>query len=227
MAKVKPVKEKKEFEERIIQVRRVTKVVKGGKNLSFRCLVVIGDKKGKVGVGLGKAREVAEAVRKALEQAKKSLVTVPIVRGTVPHRMDAKYKAVELFLAPASAGTGILAGGSVRAVLELAGYTDVLTKLKRSTNPVGAVYGTFEALQAMRTSESVSLLRGKTVFPFFMPRTGKQTVESEIPVQIADSIVGSSAESDTSTSVNPNKDKASSSSSEKPSKSPKVSSKPK
>ncbi|GEM_PF-160300 len=186
MAKVKPVKEKKEFEERIIQVRRVTKVVKGGKNLSFRTLVVIGNKKGKVGVGLGKAREVAEAVRKALEQAKKSLIEVPIVRGTVPHRLTKKFKAIQLFIAPASEGTGVLAGGSVRAVLELAGYTDVLTKLQKSTNPVGAVFATFEALQDMRTGEQISLLRGKLVRSSFLPRVKKSTGVEDVATTSAE-----------------------------------------
>jgi len=156
-------KKQREFEERVIQVVRVTKVVKGGKKMSFRALVVVGNRNSKVGVGLGKAAEVSEAVRKAIDKAKKSLITVPIINETIPHRVDVKYKAVRLFLGPAAPGTGVIAGGGVRAVLELSGIKNVLSKLTESTNALNSVYAAFEALLSLRTAQDVSLARGRQI----------------------------------------------------------------
>lgn len=156
-------KKQKEFEERVLQVSRVSKVTKGGKKLSFRALVVVGDQRSRVGIGLGKAAEVSEAVRKAVQQARKELITVPIINETIPHRVDFAWKSVRLFLGPASPGTGVIAGGGVRSVLELAGIKNVLSKLTQSTNILNSVYATIAALQSLQTAEQTSQLRDKTI----------------------------------------------------------------
>jgi small subunit ribosomal protein S5 len=146
----------KEFEERVVVINRVTKVVKGGRRFRFAALVVVGDKKGRVGFGTGKANEVPDAIKKAIEDAKKNLIRVPIVNGTtIPHAIMGRYGAGEVFLRPASEGTGVIAGGSVRAVLELAGITDVLSKSIGSRTP------TVKALGELTTLEKVAKLRGK------------------------------------------------------------------
>ncbi len=154
---------KKEFEEVVVQVSRVAKVVKGGKKLGFRSLVVIGNHKGKVGIGLGKAAEVSESVRKSIDHAKKNIIQISIINDTIPHRVNFKYKAVRLFLSPAAPGTGVIAGGAVRAVLELSGIKNVLSKLSKSTNAINCVYATYEALRSMKTAQSISQLRDKNI----------------------------------------------------------------
>lgn len=156
-------KPKKEFEERVVQVARVAKVVKGGKKLHFRSVVVIGNHKGKVGIGIGKAAEVSESVRKAMEKAHKNIIEVSIINDTIPHRLNFKWKAVRLFLGPAAPGTGVIAGGGVRSVLELAGIKNVLSKLTKSTNALSSVHATFEALRSLRTAEDISELRGRQI----------------------------------------------------------------
>ena len=151
------------FEETVVRVNRVAKVVKGGKRFSFSALVVVGDRKGKVGFAIGKAGEVPEAIRKAVEQAKKNLVTVPMVEKTIPHVVNMTVGSAKVLLKPAAPGTGVIAGGSMRAVLELAGIHDILCKSLGSNNPINVVLATFHALKSLKTAEQVAQLRGKTV----------------------------------------------------------------
>jgi small subunit ribosomal protein S5 len=151
------------FEETVVRVNRVAKVVKGGKRFSFSALVVVGDRKGKVGYAIGKAGEVPEAIRKAVEQAKKAAINVPMIEKTIPHEVHHEVGAASVLLRPAAPGTGVIAGGSMRAVLELAGIHDILTKCLGTTNPINVVMATIEALRSLKTAEQVAALRGKTV----------------------------------------------------------------
>jgi small subunit ribosomal protein S5 len=141
--------------ERVVRISRVAKVVKGGRHLSFNAVVVVGDSAGHVGIGMGKADAVPDAVRKGAAKARKNLITVPLKANTIPHEVIAKYGASEVMLKPAAPGTGIIAGGSVRAVVELAGVKDILTKLRHSTNPVNAVQAAFKGLSMLRDQEVV------------------------------------------------------------------------
>ena len=152
-----------EFEERVVAINRVTKVVKGGRTLRFAALVVIGNRKGQVGFGTGKATEVPDAIKKAIENAKKNIINVAIVNSTIPHLTVGTYGAGEVLLRPAAPGTGVVAGGPVRAVVELAGITDILSKSLGSKTPINVVRATVEGLKNLHTVEAVAARRGKTV----------------------------------------------------------------
>lgn len=152
------------LKERIIYVNRVSKVVAGGKRFSFNAIAIVGDEHGHVGYGMGKAREVPEAARKAVEKAKKNIIRVPIVGGgTIPHPVQGKFCSSVVLLKPATPGTGVIAGGAVRTILELAGIKNVLSKSLRSTNPHNLVKATFLALKQLRTIEEIAKERGKKV----------------------------------------------------------------
>ena len=155
-------KEVKLYEERVVSIGRVTKVVKGGRRFSFSALVVVGDRKGKVGFGTGKAGEVPDAIKKAIEDAKKNIIIVPIKGTTIPHSVTGKYGAGKVFLRPAAEGTGVIAGGPVRAVVELSGIEDVLSKSLGSNTPINIVRATVEGLKSLRNVETVAQMRGLT-----------------------------------------------------------------
>ena len=156
-------REPKLYEERVVNINRVTKVVKGGRRFRFSALVVIGDKKGKVGFGTGKAQEVPDAIKKAIEDAKRNLVKVPMYNKTIPHLVTGKFGAGEVLLKPAVSGTGVIAGGPVRAVVELAGIEDILSKSLGSQTPINIIRATFDAIATLRTAEQVARTRGLTV----------------------------------------------------------------
>ena len=161
--KVVAAEEQPEFEERVVAINRVTKVVKGGKHMRFAALVVIGDKKGNVGFGTGKASEVPDAIKKAVESAKKNVMSVSIVNNTIPHQVTGVFGAGRVVLRPAAPGTGVIAGGPVRAVVELAGITDILSKSLGSATPINVVRATVEGLKSLETVEQVAARRGLTV----------------------------------------------------------------
>lgn len=160
MAKKEFKEQETVFEEKVVAINRVTKVVKGGRRFRFSALVVVGDRKGHVGFGTGKAQEVPEAIKKAVENAKKNLIKVPIVGTTVPHEITGTFGAGKVFFKPASEGTGVIAGGAVRIIFELAGINDVLSKTLGSRTPINMVRATFNGLETLRTAEDVAKLRG-------------------------------------------------------------------
>ncbi len=152
-----------EFKEKLVAINRVTKVVKGGRNFRFAALVVVGDEKGRVGAGIGKAAEISEAIRKGVDKAKKSLITVPLKGTSIPHDTIGRFGTGKVVLLPAPEGTGVIAGGAARAVLELAGVRDIRTKSYGTSNRINMVRATLEGLKQIRTAEQIARLRGKSV----------------------------------------------------------------
>ncbi len=158
-----PRKEVSEFDKQVVQVRRVQKVVKGGRTLRFSALVVVGDRKGRVGIGIGKSKEVSAAIEKATTVAKKNIVNIPIVNDTIPHNTTGKFSATSILLLPAPEGTGVIAGGSARAVIELAGIKNIVTKRHGSSNKMNCVKATMDGLLSLKTKEEIARRRGKAV----------------------------------------------------------------
>lgn len=156
-----------EFKDRLVAVNRVTKVTKGGRTFSFSAIVVVGNENGVVGYGLGKAKEVSAAIQKGIDDAKKNLIRVPVLKGTIPHAQEGKYSGAEVFMKPAAPGTGVIAGGAMRAVLESVGIKDVLAKSKGASNPHSVVKATFNALAAIRDPYSVAQVRGVSLDKVF------------------------------------------------------------
>ncbi|NLI54952.1 MAG: 30S ribosomal protein S5 [Clostridiales bacterium] len=156
-------KEPSEFKERLVSINRVAKVVKGGKNFRFTALMVVGNEKGKVGVGLGKAAEIPEAVRKGVEDAKRHMIEVPIVGTSIPHAVEGKFGKGHVRMLPAEEGAGVIAGGPARAVLEMVGIRDIRTKSYGSNNPSNCVKATIDGLSQLRTAEQIARARGKSV----------------------------------------------------------------
>lgn len=152
-------REKREFDQKVVEVKRVTRVVAGGKRMRFRALVVIGDHKGKVGMGLKKGMDVAESVNKAVAQAKKTMITLPLVNETIPHGVKIKYKSSQLMMMPARPGTGVIAGGAVRSVMDLAGVKNIISKMIGSSNKVNNVKAVFKAFESMKSKEQMASLR--------------------------------------------------------------------
>ena len=153
--------ERREFDQKVVEVNRVTRVVAGGKRMRFRALVVIGDHKGKVGMGLKKGTDVAESVNKAVNQAKKNMITLQLANGTIPHELKVKYKSSRIILIPARSGTGVIAGGAIRSVMDLAGVKNIISKMVGSSNKVNNVKAVFEAFKKMRTKEQMIAMRKK------------------------------------------------------------------
>ncbi len=177
--------ETRELKERVVEINRVAKVVKGGRRFSFTALVVVGDEVDRVGVGYGKAREVPLAITKAVEDAKKNLFTIPKHGSTITHEVLGRFDAARVLLRPASEGTGVIAGGGVRAVLELGGVRNVLAKSLGTTNPINMAKATVAALQELRRPEDVAKIRGKRISEVLPPAAPAESAEAEAPLEEA------------------------------------------
>jgi small subunit ribosomal protein S5 len=176
MARREPeIEEAEELDERVVHIARTAKVVKGGRRFSFRAVVVVGDNRGRVGVGVGKAREVPDAIRKGAERARRNMRPIPLVGTTIPHQVISRYSAAEIFMKPAAPGTGVIAGGGVRAVVEAAGIRDILTKSMGSSNILNVVKATINALNALQDPAEIASRRGlplDRVQPFWSRQNG-------------------------------------------------------
>jgi small subunit ribosomal protein S5 len=168
-----------ELEERLVRINRVSKVVRGGRRFSFGSIVVVGDSKGRVGIGHGKAGEVTDSIRKGVDQAKKAMISVPLDGSTIPHEVEESYGAARVILKPASPGTGVIAGGGVRAVVELAGIRDVLTKSVGNNNPVNVVKATMKALQSLQSEQDVLRRRSKAAARLRKPHENAEVVAAQ------------------------------------------------
>ena len=175
-----------DLKEQLVKVNRVSKVVKGGKRMSFAALVVVGDGHGVVGVGIGKANEVSEAIRKGSEEAKKALVRVPIMGHTIPHEVNYVFGSSRVILKPAAPGTGVLAGGAVRTVVDLCGITDVITKCLGSNNAVNVVYATIKGLSGIMNADAVARRRGKTVEELVGRKCAELLAQSAAPAPVVE-----------------------------------------
>ncbi|MGQ9463495.1 MAG: 30S ribosomal protein S5 [Candidatus Fervidibacter sp.] len=178
------------FEERTIEIRRVSRVMEGGKRMSFRALVVVGDGRGRVGAAIGKALGVPEAIRKAAEKAKRELVTVPLLGDTIPHEIVGETKATRVLLKPAAPGTGVIASGPVRAVMELAGIRNVLTKVYGSRNPINVTQATLDALRRLRSPHEIAKMRGKSIWDLPIPRKLRRWIGQDAKQKTSPSDIG-------------------------------------
>jgi len=185
------LREHETFEERTIEIRRVSRVMEGGKRMSFRALVVVGDGHGRVGAAIGKALGVPEAIRKAAERAKRELVTVPMLGDTIPHEVWGEMKSTRVLLKPAAPGTGVIASGPVRAVLELAGIRNILTKVYGSRNPINVIQATLDALRRLRTPEEIAKMRNKRVRDLPIPRKLRRWLEQDAKQKTSPSDISS------------------------------------
>src|SRR5713226_1010708 len=180
--------ERSDLSDRVVRVNRVSKVVKGGRKFSFSALIVVGDMNGRVGAGIGKAKEVTEAIRKGMDVAKRNMITVPMVGTTIPHEVRLKWGAARIMLKPAAPGTGVISGGAMRAVIETAGIKDILTKSHGTNNPINTVRATLAALQQLKTAQQIADLRGKQVEEMvgkrlaaaFAPKGGEAPTEPQV-----------------------------------------------
>jgi small subunit ribosomal protein S5 len=173
--------ERSDLTDRVVRVNRVSKVVKGGRKFSFSALIVVGDMNGRVGAGIGKAREVTEAIRKGMDVAKRNMITVPMVGTTIPHEVRLKLGSAKIMLKPAAPGTGVISGGAMRAVIETAGIKDILTKSHGTNNPINTVRATLAALQQLRTVQQIAELRGKEVEQIVGRRLANIYRKAEVP----------------------------------------------